>query len=190
MTGLAIAAAALLAGAVAGVLACYPVWTGRRYGSRLAIGLLSFDAGLVLVGGVVLGAAAVRSAQLVDEPVEEATATDLLLHVSRLDGDTGLYALIVLFVGVLVLLLATVLILAARSANSPEIADFLVVQAVLLVEVMLGIYAAVRLLYGAHGTPFTVLALHLPLTVVAQGRALYLIRHPAALARLRGMTTA
>jgi hypothetical protein len=154
-----------LAAIVVGLLLTLPAWR-RRGGARLAVALLTAQTGAVVVTGVVLVGVAVRSWQLIDRPVDAAPAAGLL-RLSRVDGDTAFFALMVLLTVVLAGLVATLTALAARFAAGTDPLERSIASAVLVVEVGGCAYAIVSLLLGAHGWPYVAGALATPLVVVA-----------------------
>jgi hypothetical protein len=160
----AVAVAAVLAGAGAGVLLTLPVWS--RSGPRsFASRLLGVHAGLVSVVGVVAAAAAVRSWQIVgDDPGQHVAG---LLQVSRIDGDDSLFALLVLAIGFGTCLAVAALSLAARFAASDDTGERIVACAVLALEICVGGYAVARVLGGSRGAATIAVALQLPLAMVA-----------------------
>jgi hypothetical protein len=152
-------------GLAAGLIITRHTLTGRPRGSRLVALLLGIDTGIVLVGGIALTAAAGRSWQLLGDPVS--TTAHPLVDVSRLDGDGNLFALLVVIIGLITLLGATLLGTAARSVDGTQPGDAAVVAAVLWGQVAAAGYCLVRVLLGADGRPFLLLSLHLPLSVAA-----------------------
>jgi len=164
-TWVVVAAAAALAAAVAGVLITLPAWRGRG-GSRLAVALLSAQAGVVAVGGAVLVGAAVRTWQLFDRPLEQA-ASPALLRLSRVDGDTAFLAIMVLVVVVLGGLLLWLLALSARFAATGRTAERVVASSVLAVQVLVGVAGVALLLIDGLAWPYAVAAVHAPLAAAA-----------------------
>ena len=69
-----------------------------------------------------------------------------LLHVSRIDGDGSMYALLVLALAFGTLLAVVALALAARFAAGTDPLERLVASAVLGLEICVGGYAAARML--------------------------------------------
>ncbi len=154
-----------LAAAVIGVLLTLPAWE-RRGGARVAVTVFAAQTGAVVVTGTVLAAVAVRSWQLIDQPVDAAPVS-ALLRLSRIDGDAAFLLLMVMVTIVLTGLLATLLALAARFAAGSDLLERSIASAVLAAEAAGSAYALVRLALGAHGWPFLGGALALPAIVAA-----------------------
>lgn len=146
-----------------GLLLSRPVLTGRPRGSRWVALLLGVDAGVVLVAGIVLAAAAGRSWQLLGEP--DRPTGQAVLDISGSDGDGSLYALLIVVIGLLTLLLTLLLATATRSVEGTQPGDRALVSTVLGVEAVLAAVALVRLLTGAGAPVEAVVAAHLPLAV-------------------------
>jgi hypothetical protein len=151
--------------AVVGVLLTWPVWTGARSGARLVPALLTVHTGAVVVGGTIATAAAVRSWQVVGEPEER--AADALLDVSRIDGDTSLFALVVLLLVAATGLLGLLLAIATRFAASDHTVDRTIACAVLGLE--LGVCGlGLAWVAGGSRSPLALLAVvHLPILTAA-----------------------
>lgn len=161
-----VAIAGTAAGVVYGILLARPEWSQPRGAPGLVARLLSVHAGLVIVGGTVTAAAAVRSWQLVGRQPDEHAASPLI-EVSRLDGDGGLLALIVLVVVAATVGTATLLALAARFAVSASVAQRAVTCAVLGLEICLGGYGLARLATGNPSATNLLTVSNLPLAVAA-----------------------
>jgi hypothetical protein len=177
--------AALPMAVVVGVLLTWPVWTEGRSGARLVPALLAVHTGVVVVGGTVATAAAVRSWQVVGEPEER--AADPLLDVSRIDGDTSMYALVVLLLVAATALLGLLLAVATRFAASEHTVDRTIACAVLGLELGLS-GLGLAFVAGGSRNPVALLAvLHVPVLTTAMvacwpphaGSR----RHPAGVAR-------
>jgi hypothetical protein len=150
---------------VVGVLLTWSVWTDRPRGSRVVAALLTVHTGAVVVGGTVATAAAIRSWQVVGEPEER--AADVLVDVSRVDGDTSMYALVVLLLVATTGLLAVLLSVATRLAASTHPVDRAIACAVLGLE--LGVAGlGVAWVAGGSRAPLALLAVaHLPVLMAA-----------------------
>jgi hypothetical protein len=159
-----VSVAVLVIGGAVGVLLTLSVWTaaGRR---RRVPALLTLHAGVVAVVGVVTTAAAVRSWQLVGRSPTASTAT--LLDVSRIDGDGSMYALLVLALAFGTVLAVVALSLAARFAAGTDPAERMVACAVLGLEICVGGYAGAHLLTGSHSPVVLLVALQLPVVMLA-----------------------
>jgi hypothetical protein len=157
--------AGLAAALVVGVLLTLPVWR-QRHGARLAVAVLTLQAGAVVVTGAVLGGVAIRSWQLIERPLDAPPAT-ALLRLSRIDGDTAFFALMVLTLAVGVGLVATLTALAARFAGSRDHLERWLACALLATELGGAGYALVRLVLGAHGWPYLGGALAFPVIGLA-----------------------
>lgn len=165
-TWVAVWLAAALATVVMGVLVTYPAWE-RRGGARVAVTLLTLQAGAAVVGGSVLFGLAVRSWQLVDAPADAPLAQSLV-RISRIDGDADFFALIVLLVVALSGLVALVTSLAARMAASDDATERWAAAIVLGLEIGGAGAACGALLLGVDGgAALVIAALHLPITAVA-----------------------
>jgi len=158
---------------VAGVLAavlmgvhltrrCWP----RPAGSRLATAVLALQAGAAVVVGTGLIGFAIRSWQLVDRSLDEPPAA-ALVRISRIDGDTALFSLLVLTIALLGGLLVTVLTLAARMAAGTDPLERWLVVGFLGVEVAGATTLAVLHLLGFGGWPYRSGLLALPVLVAA-----------------------
>ncbi|MGH9275907.1 MAG: hypothetical protein ACRDZU_14780, partial [Acidimicrobiales bacterium] len=157
-------AAGIVAALVVGVLLTLPAWRVRS-GARVAVAVLTAQVGAVVVAGTVLGAAAIRTWQLIDRPPDDpATA---LLRLSRVDGDTAFFALVVLLVVLAASLVATVTAVAARFAAGADPVERSIACAVLAIELGGAAYALVRLVLGAHGWPYLGGALAFPPIAIA-----------------------
>lgn len=154
-----------LAAVVVGLLLTLPAWR-QRGGARLAVAVLTAQTGTVVVTAALLAGAAIRSWQLIDRPADAAPATTLL-RLSRIDGDTAFFALMVLLTVVVAGLVATLTALAARFAAGTDPMERAIASAVLAVEIGGCGYAVVRLLLGAHGWPYLAGALASPLIGLA-----------------------
>lgn len=166
MTGPALAAA-VLAAVVVGVLWAAPGLGHAARGPKLVSLLLGVDTGAILVGGIALAAAAARSWMLIGEPTDPARTADAVLDVSRLDGDSDLFALLIVVIGLLTLLTVAVIGTATRSASGASVGDRAVVGTVLSVQVILGLFALGWLLFAGGGPTVVVCAAHLPLSIGA-----------------------
>jgi hypothetical protein len=164
LVSVALLVAIALLGVAAGLMFTRGALAVRPRGSRLVTLLLGVDAGIVLVGGIALAAAAGRSWDRLGDSKDSA---DALIHVSRLDGDGNLFALFVVIIGLLTLLGATLLATASRCVDGDQPGDATVVSAVLWGQVAAAGYCGVRVLLGADGLPFVLIALHLPLSLAA-----------------------
>jgi hypothetical protein len=161
---IAVAAAVLLVGATAGVLLTLPLWTGPRQ-RTFAVAVLSAHAGVVGAVGLVGAAAAARSWQLLGDHDPGRVAG--LLQVSRTDGDSSMYALLVLALVFGTALAVTVLALAARFAASADPAERIVACAALGLEICVAGLAAVRILAGSRSGTAIAVAAQLPLAMAA-----------------------
>lgn len=164
-TWLTVAAAGVLCAAVMGMLLTLPAWRARS-GSRLAVVVLSAYVGAVVVGGAVLAGTAVRTWQLLDQPVESA-AEPALLRLSTVDGDTGFYALMLLVTVVLSGLCAFLLALSARWAAGEALVGRYIACAVLILVLLVNAAAAVMLVMGSSAWPYVALAVSGPPTAAA-----------------------
>ena len=156
--------AGALAALVAGVLLTLPAWR-RRTGARTAVVVLTAQTGVVAVAGAVLGAVAVRSWQLLDQPEGEQAAA--LVRISGIDGDTGFFALMVLVVAFGGALLATMSALATRFAATDDGWERLVACGLLALELGGAAYLAARFALGSRAWPFTAGAAATPVLVAA-----------------------
>jgi hypothetical protein len=159
-----------MAGATAAVLvlAALIVLPGRAPGRiSLATALLATEAGAVVVAGSVLVGAALRTERLLPRAAEAGQAVSLI-RLSRLDGDHGgFFPLMILAIVVLGGLLAAVLALAARGSTTPDPLDQALATAVLIVEAALCCGAVVLVALGNRGLPLVLLAVALPVVVLA-----------------------
>lgn len=156
--------AGIVAALVLGVLLTLPAWRVRS-GARVAVTLLTVQAGAVVVAGIVLEAVAVRSWQLIERPLDHpATA---LVRLSRIDGDTAFFALMVLAVTVGAGLLAVITAMAARFAAGADVLERWMACAVLAVELGAAAYALVRLVAGARGWTYLGGGVAFPVIAVA-----------------------
>lgn len=165
VTWTAVWVAGVAAALVVGVLLTLPVWRERR-GARLAAVVLTAQTGAVVVVGTVLAAVGVRSWQLMDRPLDAEPAS-ALLRLSRVDGDTGFLALMVLVTVTTSGLFATVTALAARFAAGDNRLKRSVATAVLGLELAGSGYAVVRLALGDRGWPYLGAALVFPVLAAA-----------------------
>lgn len=165
MTAPLVVAAVLLAG-VLGLAAALPLLTTPVRGGRAVGLLLSLDTGAVLVAGLLLAGAAGRSWVLIGDPPTIARP-DGVLQVSRLDGDGNFFALLIVVIGLLTLFGALVLGLSARAVQGTQPGDAALVQAVLWIQVLIGVSTLGRVLLGAGGQVDLLLTAHLPLSVGA-----------------------
>lgn len=157
--------AAALAAVVVGVLLTLPAWRAGG-GARVAVGVLSAHAGAAVVGGAVLIGAAVRSWQLIEQ-APDAAPEPALLRLSRVDGDTAFFALMVLVVVILGALLTLLLVLAARFAATDDTLHRGIACAVIAVEILAAGYAIARALDGADAWPYLAGATQVPVTIAA-----------------------
>lgn len=164
-TWVAVWAAGVLAAAVGGVLLTLPAWRAKR-GARLATALFTAQSGGAALVGTVLGSVAIRTWQLLDRPADAAPAADLL-RLSRVDGDTRYYAVMLTAVAVLTVLVVTLTSAAARLAASDDPLERTVACALLAIQIGGSGVAIVSLALGAHGLPFLVPALAFPLLVAS-----------------------
>jgi hypothetical protein len=163
-TWTAVWAAGIVAAVVLGVLLTLPAWRVRG-GARVAVTLLTIQSGAVVVSGMVLGSAAVRSWQLIEAPPDEpATA---LLRLSRVDGDTAFFALVVLLLVIGAGLLATITATSARFAAGADRVERWLASAVLAVQLGVSAYALVRLVAGADGWLYLAGAVSFPVIAIA-----------------------
>lgn len=167
-TWLAVWVAGGLAVVVASVLLTLPLWQGRRWRRRpsVAAAVLSLQAGAVAVVGVVLAGFAVRSWQLVERPVDRPPAA-ALVRISRVDGDTALFALFVLTIVVLGGLLVALLALGARLAASDDRLERWLAVGLLGVELLAAAVLAALHLFGFGGWPFRSGLVALPVVALA-----------------------
>jgi hypothetical protein len=164
-TWVAVWLAGSLAAVVLGLLLTLPAWRTRR-GARFAVVVLTVQTGFVVLAGLVLAGAGVRSWQLVERPPDAQPAV-ALLRLSRIDGDTAFLAIMVLLVLVLGALVATVTATAARLAATTEPLGRWIACAVLAVELGPAGYGVVRLVLGGHGWPYLGSALMFPVLAMA-----------------------
>lgn len=144
---------------VIGVLLTLPAWRTRS-GARLAVAVLTAQAGAVAVSATVLAGAAIRTWQLIDrDPAEPATA---LVRLSRIDGDTAFFALVLLLLALSAALVTTITALAARFAAGSDPVERWIACGLIIVEIGGAAYALVRLLLGAGGWPYLGGALAVP----------------------------
>ena len=163
---LVVALAALPLAAALGVLLTFSLWRDRGRGPWFAPALLTVHAGLVALTGVIATAAAVRSWQLVDAGQDEA-ASSALVEVRRIDGDTSLYALVVLVLVAATALAVVLLGTAARFAASDHPVDRAIACAVIGLEVAV---TGIGLAYVAGGSrsPLALASVaHLPVLLAA-----------------------
>lgn len=164
-TWVAVWVAGVLAAAVVGVLLTLPAWRSRR-GARLATTVFTAQAGAAALVGAVLAAVALRTWQLIDRP-GDADPARTLLRLSRIDGDTRYYAIMLTTVAVLTVLVVTLTSAAARLAASDDPFERTVACALLALQVGGSGAAIVSLALGARGLPFVVPALAFPLLVTS-----------------------
>jgi hypothetical protein len=145
-------AAGIAATVVLGVLLTLPAWKAPG-GARLAVIVLTVQTGAVAVAGTVVGAAAIRTWQLIERPVD-APPAHALLRLSRIDGDTALFALIILLVAVSMGLVGTITATAARFAAGADPLERSLACGVLAVELGGAGYGVVRLVLGEHSWPY------------------------------------
>lgn len=170
-TWVAVWGAGGLAAIVASVLLTLPLWRGgRRRRPPLAAAVLALQAGAVGVAGIVLAGLAVRSWQLIERPVDEPPAA-ALVRISRIDGDTALYALFVLTIVVLGGLLVALLALGARLAASDDRLERWVATGLLGVELLAAATLAILHLLGFGGWPFRSGLVALPVVTLALAAA-------------------
>ena len=177
-------AAGFLTAALAGVLLTLPLWRRppsdpaerstpeRAEAGRpgLAATVLALQAGVVAVVGVLLAGFAVRSWQLIERPLDREPA-QALVRISRIDGDTALFALFVLTIVVLGGLLVALLALAARLAASPDRIDRWIAFGLLAVELLTAGALAGLHVAGFGGWPFRSGLVALPVLVVTLAAA-------------------
>jgi CHASE2 domain-containing sensor protein len=168
-TWIAVWAAGVLVALLAGLLLTLPAWRARR-GARLAVAVLTVQTGALVVSGGVLTGVAVRSWQLVDQPADAAPAV-ALVRLSRIDGDTAFFALMVLLLVVVGALVVTLTAMAARFAATDDPIERGIACALLAIELGGAGYAAVRLALGAHGWPYLAPTIALPLLALATATA-------------------
>jgi hypothetical protein len=155
----------VLCAAVVGVLCTLPVWRERR-GARPAVAVLTLQTGALAVTALVLVGVAIRSWQLVDHPLTEPPVGSLV-RLSRIDGDGGFFALMVLLVVVLGTLVVALSATATRLAGSDDGLERLLACSVLAIELGGAGFCAVRLALGHGGWPFVGGTLAVPPLVVA-----------------------
>jgi len=164
-TWVAVASAALAATVVLAALAVLPA--RRPGGSAFAAGLLAIQAGAVVVGAAVIVGAALRSRHLVTRPDRTEQAASLLRLTGLDGGDAGFFPLVAGVTVALGLLLAVVLVLAARCAADADPLERGLAAGVLSVEVVASGVAAAFVLLGARLLPVTLAAVALPILVAA-----------------------
>lgn len=164
-TWAAVWVAAALAVVVLGVLLALPAWR-ERTGARFAVVLLTLQAGATVVGGTLLTGMAIRTWQLIDDPVGTAPRASLL-RLSSIDGDTSFFALMVLLTVGITTFLTVVTALGARMAGTDDVGQRWVATAILGLEVALSGAACGALLLGVNGLPITLAAFHLPIVAIA-----------------------
>ena len=170
-TWVAVWVAGGLAALVVAVLLTLPLWRdGRPRRPPLAAAVLALQAGAVAVVGVVLAGFAVRSWQLIDRPLDEPPAA-ALVRISRIDGDTALFALFVLTIVVLGGLLVALLALGARLAASDDRLDRWIAVGLLSVELLAAAALAALYAAGFGGWPFRGGLVALPIVALALGAA-------------------
>lgn len=133
-----------------------------------AVGVLSFQAASVVVGGAVLAGLAIASWPLADAKasgtLEVATS---LVRISVTDGDPRYYTLMLGVVAVLGPLLALLLGITARFAGGADPIERAAASTVLLLELVPATYGLLRLVQG-HPTALAMLgAAHLPILALA-----------------------
>ncbi len=156
--------AGIAAALVLGVLLTLPAWRTRG-GARLAVAVLTAQSGAVAVSSVVLAGAAVRTGQLIDRTPDE-PAAHALLRLSRIDGDTAFFALVLLTLAVGAGLVTTITALSARFAAGSDPLERWVACAVIIVELGGASYALVRFVLGADSWPYLGGALVFPVLAV------------------------
>lgn len=161
VVGIAGALVALLLG----VLVTLPAWRTAR-GDRFAVAVLAAHAGGVVAGGTVLAGVAVRSWQLLDRPFD-ATPAAALLRISRVDGDTGFYSLMVLSVVIITALVATLLAVAARYAATEDPPARYTASSVLAALAVAGTAALVMIALGSRAWPYLLLGCGAPISAAA-----------------------
>lgn len=167
-------AAGIAAALVIGVLLTLPAWRTRE-GARLAVAVLTMQAGGVVVAATVLAGAAVRSWQLIDgAPGEPATA---LVRLSRIDGDTAFFALMLLLLALGAALVTAITALVARLAAGSDPLERWVACAVIIIELGGASYCLVRLVLGAGGWPYRGGAFAFPVLALAVASC-WPTRHP------------
>jgi hypothetical protein len=152
-------------GAVLGVLLTRPVWAARSERPLVPL-LLSVHSGVAAIVGIVATAAATRSWQLIteDPPTEHAP---VLLEVSRIDGDSSMYALLVLGLAFVTVLSVVALALASRFSAGSDPTERMVACAILGFEVCLSGYAAAQVVGGSRSAVALAATIHLPVAVWA-----------------------
>jgi hypothetical protein len=170
-TWVAVWVAGGLAATVAAVLLTLPLWRdGRGRRPNPAAAILALQAGAAAVVGAVLVGFAVRSWQLIERPLDRPPAA-ALVRISRIDGDTALFALFVLTIVVLGGLLVALLALGARLAASDDRLDRWVAVGLLSVELVAAGALAGLHLAGFGGWPFRSGLVALPVAAFALGAA-------------------
>lgn len=165
----AVWAAGILAAVLAGALLTLPCWPRPR-GARLATAMLALQAGGATVVGALLVGYAVRSWQLVGRTSDDGPAT-ALVRISRIDGDTALFSLVVLTIVLLGGLLVAVLTMGARMAAGLDRLERWVVASFLGIEVLGAATLAVLHLAGFGGWPYRSGLVALPLLAAALASA-------------------
>lgn len=164
-TWVAVWLAGTILAVVVGVLLTRPAWA-RAGGARVAVWWFTFQAGTVVVAATVLAAVAVRSWQLVErDPGEQ--AAESLLRISRIDGDTGYFALMVVLIAVTATALTVIFALAARFARGHDAVERWVAFGVLCLELAGCGFALGCLAFGLRGWPFLGPALATPIVTAA-----------------------
>ena len=156
--------AGIVAALLIGVLLTLPVWQRQR-GARLAVAVLTVQAGAAAVVGAVLTGVAVRSWQLVDAEQEELAVS--LVRLSRVDGDAAFLLQMALLMGAVTLLATALSAACARLAARAEWPERTMASALLAVELGMAGYLTVRLAIGDRGLPYLGGALALPVLVAA-----------------------
>lgn len=152
---------------LAGGLLTLPLWRDRRHRRPpVAAVVLAVQAGAAALVATLLVGFAVRSWQLVERPSDRPPAA-ALVRISRIDGDTALFALFVLTIVVLGGLLVALLALGARLAASPDRLDRWIAVGLLAVELLAAATLAGLHLAGFGGWPFRSGLVALPILAVA-----------------------
>lgn len=168
--------AGAMAALVMGVLLTLPAWQ-RRTGARLAVAVLTAQAGAAAVVGTLLAGVALRSGQLAGTPAD-AAASIALVRLSRVDGDETFFDLMLLVLLIVVPLVVTLTALAARFAAGHADGERWAACALLALELGGSTYAVVRLALGADRLPYLGGALAFP--VIAAALASCWPRQPAS----------
>ena len=163
-TWLVVALAVMLAGAVLARLLLGP----RSRPPGLASAVLAAEAGILVVGlGVLFGVILRSWHYAVQREDQTFVAGHTLVRIGGLDGDPEFFVMMLLFTGLVGVLGVTLLVTAARFANSDHRAERWAAVAVLGIELIGAVLSVVLLARGSRWWPVIIGALQLPFLLAA-----------------------